>query len=96
MEYTKIKQMLELKDFYCTLWLNQNSVLSILVKKMSLKPRQVDCLGQDLSVPMTPSMERIDACDWNVSLIKIIETVEQKKHCLEIQVKRLRRTKINF
>ena len=31
MEYTKIKRMLELKDFYCTLWLNQNGVLSILV-----------------------------------------------------------------
>ena len=74
----KSNKGLELKNFYCTLWLNQNSVSSILVEKLSLKLKWVDCLGQDLCVPMMPSMERIDACDWNVILIKIVETVERK------------------
>ena len=74
----KLSKGLELKDFYCTLWLNQSSVLSILVEKLSSKLKWVDCLGQDPCVPMTPSMERINACDLNLNLIKIVETVEQK------------------
>ena len=65
----KLSKGLELKDFYCALWL---------VEKLSSKLKWVDCLGQDLCVPMTPSMERINACDLNLNLIKIVETVEQK------------------
>ena len=38
---------------------------------------------------MTLSVERIGMCDWNLNLIKIVETVERK---LEIQLKRLRST----
>ena len=74
----KLSKGLELKDFYCTLWLTQNSILSILVEKLSLKLRWVDCLGQDLCVPRTPSVERIDVCDWNLNLIKTAATAERK------------------
>ena len=41
----KLSEGLELEDFYCTLWLNPNSVLLILVEELSLVLRWVDCLS---------------------------------------------------
>lgn len=80
----KLSDGLELEDFYSTLWINQNSVLLILVKQLN------EFNAKKCAHDSKPGK------NWYMWLkpksVQDCQNSGMKKHCLDIQAKILRST----